>query len=211
MAEGAGKRDYRSADERAAQMIDAAHAIIERERSTELSLRDVADAVGASRALAYAYFADRYRLIEAVLDRQADLLREAGIEDAAADGPFAELAGRIATIYLDHVAQHGSVLEIVMREPDVMRELQTEASTIRSRVYRQLTRLARRDLQMPAPDALALVQLLAVIPEEAGKQWRAGHLDRTEAHRLCTRLLAAGIEAQVPRRQTRDNAGPDDD
>ena len=53
---------------------------------------------------------------------------------------------------------------------------------------------------MPAPDALALVQLLAVIPEEAGKQQRAGHLDRAEAHRLCERLLAAGIEAQVPRR-----------
>ncbi|MAL26918.1 MAG: hypothetical protein CL820_13720 [Croceicoccus sp.] len=200
MAEKAGKRDYRTADERAAQMIDAAHAIIERERSTELSLRDVADAVGASRALAYAYFADRYRLIEAVLDRQADVLREAGIEEAAADGPFAERAGRVAAIYLDHVAQHGSVLEIVMREPEVMRELQTEASAIRSRLYRRLTRAARRDLHMPAPDALALVQLLAVIPEEAGKQQRAGHLDRAEAHRLCERLLAAGIEAQVPRR-----------
>lgn len=200
MAEKAGKRDYRTADERAAQMIDAAHTIIERERSTELSLRDVADAVGASRALAYAYFADRYRLIEAVLDRQADVLREAGIEEAAADGPFAERAGRVAAIYLDHVAQHGSVLEIVMREPEVMRELQTEASAIRSRLYRRLTRTARRDLHMPAPDALALVQLLAVIPEEAGKQWRAGHLDRAEAHRLCERLLAAGIQAQVPRR-----------
>ena len=200
MADGAGKRDYRTADERAAQMIDAAHAIIEGERSTELSLRDVADAVGASRALAYAYFADRYRLIEAVLDRQADMLRGAGIEDAAAHGPFAERAGRAAAIYLDHVAQHGSVLEIVMREPEVMRELNSEASTVRSRLYRQLARAARRDLQMPAPDALALVQLLAVIPEEAGKQLRAGHLDRSEAQRLCKRLLAAGIEAQVPRR-----------
>ena len=106
----------------------------------------------------------------------------------------------MAAIYLDHVAQHGSVLEIVMREPEVMRELQTEASAIRSRIYRRLTRAARRDLHMPAPDALALVQLLAVIPEEAGKQWRAGHLDRAEAHRLCERLLAAGIQAQVPRR-----------
>ena len=71
---------------------------------------------------------------------------------------------------------------------------------IRSRIYRQLTRTARRELQMPAPDALALVQLLAVIPEEAGKQCRAGNLDRAEAHGLCERLLAAGIEAQVPRR-----------
>ena len=200
MAEGAGKRDYRTADERAAQMIDAAEAIIEQERSTELSLRDVAEAVGASRALAYAYFADRYRLIEAVLDRQAGMLWGAGMDDASAHGAFADRAGHVAAIYLDHVAGHGSVLEIVMREPEVMRELQTEASTIRSRVYRRLTRAARRDLHMPAPDALALVQLLAVIPEEAGKQWRAGHLDGCEAHRLCERLLVAGIEAQVPRR-----------
>ena len=61
MAEKAGKRDYRTADERAAQMIDAAHTIIERERSTELSLRDVADAVGVnvstvSRAISGKWF-----------------------------------------------------------------------------------------------------------------------------------------------------------
>ena len=120
-----------SAAERKRQMVDAADHIVNRARSADLSMREVADRAGASRALAYAYFPDRIGLLDALLEGQVDLLVDAGIVEAAARGSVTERACAVAAIYLRHVAAHGEALALVLRDAAVARQLNGAASRLR--------------------------------------------------------------------------------
>lgn len=194
-----GARARRSATDRRQQMIDAANLIVNRDRSPDLSLREVADMVGASRALVYAYFPDRVRLLDAVLQQHVDRLLADGIVQAAGRGTLVQRACAVSRLYLRHVAQYGAALELVVRDEPLARQLEGAASRLRGRLYRVLARAVRLDLHMPAHEAVALVQLLAVIPEEAGKHVRMQVLTVREAEALNDRLMGAAIAAQVPR------------
>ncbi|MFV3075607.1 TetR/AcrR family transcriptional regulator [Niveispirillum fermenti] len=198
-AASSGARVRHSATDRRQQMIDAADQIVNRDRSPDLSLREVADMVGASRALVYAYFPDKLRLLDAVLQQHVDRLLADGIVQAASRGALVERACAVSRLYLRHVAQYGAALELVVRDEPLARQLEGAASRLRGRLYRALARAARLDLHMPAHEAVALVQLLAVIPEEAGKHVRMQVLTVPEAEALSDRLMGAAIAAQVPR------------
>ena len=182
-----------SAAERKRQMVDAADHIVNRDRSADLSMREVADRAGASRALAYAYFPDRIGLLDALLEGQVDLLVDAGIVEAAARGSVTERACAVAAIYLRHVAAHGEALALVLRDAAVARQLNG------GRVYRALGRSVREALKMSGAEAMALIHMLVVIPEEAARQVRMGILTIAQAQALSDRLMAAAIAAQAPR------------
>lgn len=200
MAAVSGKARTRfSGAERKQQMIDAADRIVNRDRTADLSMREVADMAGASRALAYAYFPDRIALLNALLQRQVDQLTESGIGDAAGQAGLVARSCAVAGLYLRHVVEHGEALGLVMREAVVARQLDGAVARLRGRVYRALARQARHDLHMPAVEAMALVQLLAVIPEEAARHVRKGVLTLEEGLALSNRMMSAALAAQVPR------------
>ena len=52
---------------------------------------------------------------------------------------------------------------------------------------------------MPGAEAMALIHMLVVIPEEAARQVRMGILTIAQAQALSDRLMAAAIAAQAPR------------
>ncbi|WP_300398218.1 hypothetical protein, partial [uncultured Sphingobium sp.] len=67
------------------------------------------------------------------------------------------------------------------------------------RVYRALGRSVREALKMSGAEAMALIHMLVVIPEEAARQVRMGILTIAQAQALSDRLMAAAIAAQAPR------------
>lgn len=192
-------RTRRSAAERKRQMIEAADAMINRDRSADVSMREIADSAGISRALAYAYFPDRYRLLDALLCEHVTRLQDAGIVDAASQGDVVARACAVARIYLRHVSAHGAALEVVIRDEPLARQLDGAVSRLRARIYRPLIRAVRAELRMSAKEAFALVQLLAVVPEEAGKHVRARVLSLEQGLGLNDRLMTAALLAQAPR------------
>lgn len=192
-------RTRRSATERKRQMIEAADAIINRDWSADASMREIADKAGISRALAYAYYPDRYRLLDALLQEHVDSLLTAGIVEAANTGGLVERACAVSRLYLRHVALHGTALGVVIRDEPLVRQLEGVASRLRARIYQPLVRTARAELHMSAKEALALVQLLAAVPEEAAKQVRSQVLPLDEALSLSDRLLTAALMTQMPR------------
>ncbi len=66
-----------SRDERREQLVDAATEVFSRADPAVVSLEELADAAGVSRALIYEYFGDRNGLIEAVYLRKVHVLNEA--------------------------------------------------------------------------------------------------------------------------------------
>jgi AcrR family transcriptional regulator len=192
------KRTRKRASDRVSEMLDIVEARLNAERTATVSMKDIGDAAGASRALVYAYFPDQFRLLDAVLARHVEALSAAGLSRAAAEGSLTDRARAAAAIYLRHVVQSGFALEIVLREAAIARQLNGEATAFRGRIYRRLANQARRELRMPAHEALALIQLLVVIPEEAGKLVISGSLTLDEAQALCERLLHSSIESLRP-------------
>ena len=182
-------------------MLDAADTIVQRDRAADLPIAEVGEMAGSSRALVYTYLPDRYRLLDALLDRHADLLEQAGLDQACRSGQFAQRAQAAALVYMRHTVDHGETIELVLREDAVVRELHSRLRQARQRAYRCLARAARRDLSMRAREALALVLVLEAMPVEAARKVRDGSLSLAEAEALLQRLMAAAIGSQAPNAQ----------
>lgn len=194
----ASRPSRKRADSRIHDILEATDALIVRTRSAEISLQDVANEVGISRALVYAYFPDRYRLLDAVLDRHLKWLDAAHLPDAATRGAFAERVENCAQIMLRHVIVRGGTLDLVLRERDVARQLDGSAARYLRRILITLARRAATELHMGHMEAMAFVELLAVIPLEAARRVQADGIDLRIAEEVCLRLIRASVRAQVP-------------
>ena len=198
MASSPGKSVRRRSGDRFDQLLDVADRQINDERSAAISMHAIGEAAGVSRALVYAYFADQYRLLDAVLERHLDWLRAAGIEEAARHGGALERLVACAVLYLHHVVAHGSALELVLRETDVARQLNGAVGRFRARLHRHLVRAVRAELSMTAHEAMVLILLLAVIPAESGRLANEGRMTSAEALELTARLVQASFDALRP-------------
>jgi AcrR family transcriptional regulator len=192
-------RSRKSAPARIAQILDVADRLVIEAGALPISMKKVGDLMGASRALVYAYFPDPDHLAEAVLDRHMRWLIEAGIEGAAETGEFGARAQACAVLYLEHVARHGPIIHIGVRDLSRGASGRGAASRPHIRLLARLARAARRDLKLGAHEALVLLELLVTIPEEAGRLTFEGALDLEGAHALSARLLTSSIDAVRPR------------
>lgn len=191
-------RSRKSADARMADLIAAADRIVNQTRSADLSLQQVVDEVGISRALVYAYFPDRFRLLDAVLAGHVARLEEAGLSRAAANGRLEERVRACARIVLHHILDHGATLELVMRDQDVARQLDGTTLRYLRRIVLVLARQAAIEMRMGGAEAMAFVELLAVIPLEAARRVQADAVRVEIAESVCDRLVRSSIAAQVP-------------
>lgn len=191
-------RSRKSGPARIAQILDIADGLVIETGGLPISMKRVGDAMGASRALVYAYFPDADQLAEAVLERRMRWLGEAGLAAALEAGEFGARAAAGAQIYLDHVARHGPVVHVTVRDLPRARGRGAKARPHVATISR-LARSARRDLRLSAHEALVLIELLVAIPEEAGRLVFEGALDLAEARALCARLLTGGIDSVRPR------------
>jgi AcrR family transcriptional regulator len=189
-------RSRKSASARIAQILDVADKLVIEAGALPISMKKVGDLMGASRALVYAYFPDPDRLAEAVLERQMRLLVEAGLKTAAAAEEFGAGALACAQLYLGHIARHGPLIHIGVRD---LPRARSGSARVHIAVLGQLARAARRDLRLDAHEALVLLELLVAIPEEAGRLTFEGVLDLDNAQALCARLLSSSIDSVRPR------------
>lgn len=192
------RRTRKRGADRVEQMLDIADRQINASRTGALSMQLVSDEAGVSRALIYAYFPDLPHLLDAVLARHVAKLQAAGIERSAEEGTAIERVRKVADTYLRHSVQHGAAMEYVLREPGIARQLDGQASALRARIMKRLTRALRRELRLSAHEAMVFVQLLEVLPTEGGRLVRDGQLVLEDALEVCHRMLESSIEAVRP-------------
>lgn len=172
--------------------------LIRTTRSLPLSMNDIGDSIGASRALIYAYFSDQDAIVEAVLADQLAALEAQGLGASVREGDVVERGVRSATIYLRHIAEHGPIIHIILRDTPHGASLSRGAARPRNDALRALAGAARRQLSLSTTEAIVLVELLTAIPDELGGLCHRGELDLDEALDICRRLVRAGIEAVRP-------------
>jgi AcrR family transcriptional regulator len=104
-------------DERRHQLLDTAGAMAVEEGVESLTMEGVAARAGVSKALPYKFFGNREDLLLALYDREIDQMGERldatteGIED------FEERLRVTVTVWLEHMAERGMLLGILMTVP----------------------------------------------------------------------------------------------
>lgn len=193
------KRQRLSSDTRRAQLIEAAAPLILEQGHLPLPLDRLAANIGASKALIYSYFPTQQDLCNAVLEKGFAELMAAGLgEVAAGPGGLAEAAQEAARIYYRHVAAHGPILHVILRDLYMAHALSPMAASARDRIARPLVRRVRRELRLGANEAVAAFNLAVTLPEETGRlAWQGVlQLDRGEA--LLEQLLTSALKALAP-------------
>jgi AcrR family transcriptional regulator len=186
------------AHERAATMVLEADRQINLQRSARISPTEIAADLGTSRSLVYSYFPDLNALLVAVLDRHAELLLEAGIEEVAGREAMVDAATECAVIYLEHIVNHGSAIELCFREKWLVRHLDGRMKRLANRLLRGMARKVQRELRYEPREALGVVQILQAVPEEGARLIRNGDISLETARALCRRLVEASLEELRP-------------
>lgn len=179
-------------------MVLEADRQINLRRSARISPGDIAADLGTSRSLIYSYFPDLNALLVAVLDRHADLLLEAGLEQATKRLDMLESAIDCAIVYLEHIVSHGSAIELCFREKQVVRHLDGRMKTLANHAVRGLARKVQRELHYGPREALGIVQILQAVPEEGARLVRRGDISLDTARGLCRRLITSSLEELRP-------------
>lgn len=186
------------AQDRLAMMVLEADRQINLRRSARIAPADIAADLGTSRSLVYSYFPDLNALLIAVLDRHADLLMEAGLDQAADRQDMLAAATESASIYLDHIVTNGSAIELCFRERWLVRHLHGRMKRLANRVLRTLARKVQAELRYGPREALGIVQILQAMPEEGARLVRSGEIPLEMAHDLCRRHITASLEELRP-------------
>lgn len=193
-----GSAERMKAKDRAALMVQEADRQINEERSARISPPEIAASIGSSRSLVYSYFPDADHLIQAVLDRHADLLMQAGLCDALDAESLEDAVVQSSLIYCDHVTKYGAAIELCLREPRVAEKVGGKIRMLILSVLLRLGRKAMQELKFEPADALATVRILQVVPEDAARLIRSGKVSREIAQKVCRRLIRASLDELRP-------------
>lgn len=188
----------KSSDDRRAEILRAAVELIIETRSLPLSMSAIGERIGASRALVYAHFSGHAAITEAILVEYLARLEATGIDAAARAGDVVERGTRSAALYLQHIAEHGPVIHVIIRDAPHGVTLSRSITAPRNRALRALAGAARTQLRLSSTEAIVLVELMLAIPEELGRLVHSQELALDDALAICQRLVRAGIEGLRP-------------
>ncbi len=190
-----------SAEERRDQLIAAAEKLVIEQGHLPLSLETLAEKVGISKALIYAYFSTQPDILNAILERR--LAETTVLPPAAREGRKALRAQALAMAqpYFEQVCEIGPVIHYILRDAFMARSVSPAAARMRDRAAGRLARLAVRELSLSPREAVAAFNMLLTIPTEAGELVFKGDLDRATANDFVRELLTASIDALTPRKR----------
>ena len=160
-----------------------------------LPIEQLGRAAGASKALVYTYFPTQYALFNALLDREFKSLTLAGFETASRIGDLDQAAQLCAILYYEYVARSGPLLHILMTDLYMKNRIEPALQQQRDVVMQRLLALARPSLPLTEAEIIASFEMIAAIPEEAGRLVFHGELDPTTARQICNGLIASSLKA----------------
>lgn len=194
--EKAPQRDPKrmAAGPRREQLMDAAARHIVVQGFLPLPIEGLARAAAVSKALIYVHFPTQYDLANAILKREMDALVAAGLDRASRGDTLEKVAVDCATIYFDHVRRWGPLLHIILSDLYMTRRHDRETLGRRDAIMRRLVRLVRRRVHLPLDEAVAGLNIILAIPEEAGALAFLGEIEPGLAREMCRTLTLSALK-----------------
>ncbi|HEX2560268.1 helix-turn-helix domain-containing protein [Phenylobacterium sp.] len=176
------------------QILDEAARVILEEGLTAVSMERLAREVGISKGLVYNYFSDRDALLAALLLREQTELRDRGMASALQARSFAELIRQTTRLYLEQTRDRGALIAALLSDPSVGRLMEEESRADRDRTFRYFVRASRREYDLPLDRAIAAVDMLMAVTDQAGKLVARGELGVDAATEMCVELITGALE-----------------
>lgn len=158
MAEANARRRL-APDERIAEILDAAAALVVEQGIAQLNMEKVARRAGVSKGLLYAYFSNVKALLQEVLLREHRALTEMQRETIARADGFETMAR--TTAHNNHVqrSERGILIERLRGDPEIAGAMRGVERRSRKRVIRYLSAQVTANFAIPEDVAQVAVEL----------------------------------------------------
>jgi AcrR family transcriptional regulator len=180
---------------RRSQILEAAARLVVELGYLPVPVEQLARAAGSSKALIYAYFPTQYALFNALLEREMQSLSLAGFDTASRVEDLDQAAVLCAMIYYEHVARSGPLVHILMTDLYMSEHIEPRLLQARDALIARLLKLATGSLPLSEQEIYAAIEMIAAIPEEAGRLVFHRELDPTTARQICNSLIVSSLKA----------------
>ncbi len=194
------KRTRLAPEARREQILDEAARLILDEGLYAVSMERLARDVGISKGLVYNYFPTRDAILSALLHREQTELRDRGMASALQAQSFADLIRQTTRLYLEQTRDRGTLITALLSDPSVARLMEDENRWERDQTVRYFVRATRREYGLPLPLAIAAVDMLMAVTEQAGRMVSRGEATVEAATEMCVELLTGGLARLTPER-----------
>ncbi len=200
MSEGAGagcgtRATRATRDERQADLLVHAAALVLEQGGLPLSFDRLAKAAGVSKALIYHHFPTQGALGLALLADELETIDWPALAAALAHPDAGGAARACAAIYFDVVATRGPLLHLLLTDPVVVQGAGQAIAVRAAFRLRAFTRRIVGTLRLSPREANVVLHLLMTYPEEAGRKVFRGEANRALARALCGDAVAGGLAA----------------
>jgi AcrR family transcriptional regulator len=180
---------------RRTHIMDAAAKLIVKQGFLPLPLERLAQDAGTSKALIYTYFPTQYDLCNALLQRELSGLTTAGLDTASRIADLRQAVLLCSMLYFEHAAQTGPLLRILTADLYMAGHIAPAAIEMGNAIVQRITQLACGQLPLCSEEVAAAVEMMAVIPEEAGSLAFYKELEVGTAREICHSLVLNSLDA----------------
>jgi AcrR family transcriptional regulator len=191
----AKQRSRLTPEARRMQIMDHAAKLIVKQGFLPLPIEQLAQSMGTSKALIYAYFPDQFVLFNHLLDRELSGLLTGGLDIASHVQDIEQSTVLSAMLYFEHVARLGPLLNILLSDRYMSGHFELRLLRTRNLILQRLGKQAAKKLRLPKHYALAAIQMMTAIPEELGRLVFVGQLDSLVAQQLCRQMILSSMLA----------------
>ena len=188
------KRTRLDPQARRRQILDATSRLILEEGLGALTMERLAREVGISKALVYNYYASREGLLEALLQREQDDLRDRGMAAALRAESFEDLIRLTTRLYLEQAHDHGALIATLASDPLLVGRIAAVSQVERARTIRYFVRMTRRAFDLSEDLSTACVDMLMTVTGRAGRLVAEGQIEVESATNLCVALITGALE-----------------
>lgn len=187
------KRTRLRPETRRSQILDEAARLVLEEGLSAVNMERISRDVRISKGLVYNYFPSRDALLAALLHREQAELRDRGMASALQARSYADLIRQTTRLYLEQTRDRGALINALLSDPSVAKLMEDDNRGERDRTFRYFVRMTRRAFDLPLPLAISVVELLAALTDQAGKQVAAGQIEVEAATEVCVELITGGL------------------
>jgi AcrR family transcriptional regulator len=183
------QRKRLSPEVRRTHILDAAAHLIVAQGYLPLPIERLAQAADTSKALIYTYFPTQYDIFNSLLQRELSALKIAGLDTASSVKNLEQSVLLCAMLYFEHVVQYGPLLHILTSDLFMSGRIVDELVQAGNTLIARFTTTAREALSLSKQEVLAAIEMIAVIPQNAGSLVFHKELDAAVARQICHTLV----------------------
>jgi AcrR family transcriptional regulator len=182
-------------DARRQSIVDVAVELILKTGHSGVTLEQVAEQAGISKALIYKYFPRREVLLTAILEQEFAALRGRGLDSIPAKVPVERVIRGTVERALRYYHDHGPILRLLATDPDVADLAQKQNRSSRSSATGYFVKTLCRHYGVPKDVAVIAVTMVVNAPIHSMSYLHHQDIDIEQTIEVWSEFIVGGWQA----------------